>query len=83
MTKHEFEKFIKERLTADGFTKVNVSVSLFGNRASVTAKGPNCRYRKIKAELIQRRGKEIVKLDTIDQDWIDELELLDAILDDN
>jgi len=83
MTKQEFEKFIKDRLTADGFTKVNVSVSLFGNRASVTAKGPNGRMRKIKAELIQKRGKEIVKLDTVDQAWIDELEFFDAIFDDD
>jgi len=82
MTKHEFEKFIKNRLMADGFSNVKVSVSLFGTHADVTARDSRGKKRRIKAELIKRRGEELVKLDTIDQDWIDELEMLDAILDD-
>jgi len=83
MTRREFEKFITDRLTADGFTKVKVKVSLFGNCADITAKGPNGRSRRIKAELIQKLGKEIVMLDTVDQAWIDELEFFDAIFDDD
>ena len=83
MTRAEFDKFIKNRLQADGFTKLKVKLSLFGKSATITAKDSNGRDRIIKAELIQKRGKEIVKLDTIDQSWIDELEMLDEILEDD
>ena len=38
MTKLEFHDLIKERLEADGFIKVRVSVSLFGQSAEVTAR---------------------------------------------
>ena len=82
MRKREFEKFIKDRLTADGFSDVKVSLSLFGNRADVTARDSRGKKRRIKAEQVHRSGKELVKLDTVDQNWIDELEMLDAVLDD-
>ena len=78
MTRREFKKFIEDRLTADGFTKVKVKVSLLGKRARITANGPNGRSRKIEAELIRRRSKEIVRLDTVDKAWMDELEMLAA-----
>ncbi len=81
MTRYEFKKFIISRLKTDGFTKIKVRVSLFGNRASITAKGPNGRARRIKAEVTKKHGEEIIKLDTIDQAWMDELEALAAKMD--
>lgn len=81
MTKAEFKQIIIRSLSAGGFTDIDVAVSLFGGKADITAKDTRGKKRKIKARLESRWGKETVKLDTLDKDWIDELEMLDAILE--
>ncbi len=82
MNRTEFADFLTRRLTADGFRDVRVSVSRRGDCAEAQAIDTNGRRRIIKARLERRRGEDVVVLDTVDDDWIDELEMLDAIFDD-
>ena len=82
MNRSEFEDFLTRRLEADGFEDVRVTLSWRGDRADVTAFDSRGCRRNIKARLVRRRGEDVVVLDTVDQDWIDELEALDALLDD-
>ena len=82
MNRTEFADFLTRRLTADGFRDVRVSVSRRGDSAEAQAIDTNGRRRIIKARLERRRGEDVVVLDTVDDDWIDELEMLDAIFDD-
>ncbi len=82
MNRAEFADFLTRRLTADGFSDVRVSVSRRGDRAEAQAVDTNGRRRIVKARLERRRGEDVVVLDTVDDDWIDELEMLDAIFDD-
>ncbi len=81
MSKTEFKESIIKALRAGGFTDIDVTVSLFGGKADITARDTRGKKRTIRARLESRWGKETIKLDTVDKDWIDELEMLDAIFD--
>ena len=83
MNRADFADFLTRRLEADGFTDVEVAVSGRGDRAEAEAIDTNGRRRIIKARLERRRGEEVVVLDTVDDEWMDELEMLDAIFDDD
>ena len=85
MNKSEFERFIIDTLEDAGYSHISVSVSLFGEKAKISALDPYGDPCRIKAKLVQTifstKVNFIIEDDSLD--WIDELEFLDAIFDDN
>ena len=81
MTKSEFKEEIKQILKSNGFIKISISTALIGRKADITArdsKGEKCR---LKGFVKNKRGKKCVIVKSED-DWLDELIMLDAIFDD-
>ena len=83
MTQSEFASLVKSAFEKGGYTKIKVNTAFFAKRADVSARDTKGKKREFTAELVKKRGKTELKITPKDDmDWIDELEMLDAIFDD-
>ena len=83
MNQSEFASLVKSAFEKGGYTKIKVNTALFAKRADVLARDPKGKKREFTAELVKKHGKTQLQITPKDNlDWIDKLEMLDAIFDD-
>ena len=83
MTKDEFIKNTERVLKANGFSKIKIQPALFGKSAKISARDSSGQKCELKAYIKSSWGKEKLVIEPEDDlAWIDELEMLDIIFDD-
>lgn len=82
MTREDFEEAIRQLLEEKGCSRIRISTSLLGMKAEVRCRDAKGRRRELIARPEKKHGRSVVKLEPASgTEWIDELEMLEALLD--